>query len=267
MTDALRGAYRVMRTIRVFEECVRADFPEFGSRYAGEEALATGVCRHLDGRDAIAGIHRNHGHRIAKGVGVRAIMAEIQGRKTGSGRIIDLSDGPLGCVPLLVCGTALAAKQQKTGGVGVAFLGDGAASPATTLEALNLASAWNLPVIFVAEDAGYADRVAGLGVPGVIVDGSDFFAVHEAAGEAVDRARGGGGPTLIETGFPRSVEGGLDCLQRFRARVTDTGELAEYVLDDIDAEVATLVEDAAGEAKSAPKSPSDELETDGYVSY
>jgi pyruvate dehydrogenase E1 component alpha subunit len=271
MTDALRGAYRVMRTIRVFEECVRVDFPGFGSRYAGEEALTAGVCRHLDGRDAIAGIHRSHGHRIAKGVGVRAIMAELQGRRTGSRKIIDFSNGTLGCVPLLVCGTALAAKQQNTGGVGVAFLGDDAVSPGTTLEALTLASTWNLPVVFVAEDTGYADRVGGLGVPGVIVDGSDFFAVHEAAGEAVDRARGGGGPTLIEAGFPQPVEGGVDCLQRFRARVTDTGELAEYVLDDIDAEVATLIADAASEANSAPKptpnTPSDGLETDGYISY
>ncbi|MGW5739941.1 thiamine pyrophosphate-dependent enzyme [Amycolatopsis sp. NPDC003861] len=246
MTDALQGAYRVMRTIRAVEEQVRAS----GHPYAGEEALAAGVCLHLDSRDAIAGTHRRHGHRIAKGVDVRAVLAEIRHDRL-------LTTNTRGGVPLLICGAAIAAKQQDLGGVGVAFLGDG---PGTTLEALNLASAWHLPAIFVTEDTGYADRVAGLGVPGVVVDGSDFFAVHEAAGEAVGRARGGGGPTLIEAGFPRHVG---DCLQRFRTRVTDSGELREQVLDAIDAEVARLIQASI----SAPNSAPDELETDVYVSY
>ncbi|WP_410562130.1 thiamine pyrophosphate-dependent enzyme [Amycolatopsis sp. cmx-4-61] len=247
MTDALRGAYRVMRTIRAVEERVR---PTGDHPYGGEEALAAGVCLHLDGRDAIAGTHRRHGQRIAKGVDVRAVIAEIREQRL-------VATDTLGGVPLLICGAAVAAKQQETGGVGVAFLGDG---PGTTLEALNLASAWHLPAIFVTENAGYADRVAGLGVPGIVVDGSDFFAVHEAAGEAVGRARRGGGPTLIEAGFPRYAD---DCLQRFRARVTDSGELREHVLDAIDAEVAELVEMSV----SAPKPAAVEPETDVYVSY
>ncbi len=246
MTDALQGAYRVMRTIRAVEEQVRAG----GNPYEGKEALAAGVCLHLDGRDAIAGTHRRLGHRIAKGVDVRAVLAGIRHDRL-------VATDTRGGVPLLICGAAIAAKQQDLGGVGVAFLGDG---PGTTLEALNLASAWHLPAIFVTEDTGYADRVAGLGVPGIVVDGSDFFAVHEAAGEAVGRARGGGGPTLIEAGFPRHVG---DCLQRFRTRVTDSGELREQVLDAIDAEVTRLVEASI----SAPKSGPDELETDVYVSY
>jgi pyruvate dehydrogenase E1 component alpha subunit len=254
MTDALRGAYRVMRTIRAVEERVRAPGePACGTRYAGEEALAAGICLHLDRRDAIAGTHRRHGHRIAKGVDVRAVLAEIRHHRL-------IATDTLGGVPLLICGAAIAAKQQHTGGVGVAFLGDG---PGTTLEALTLASAWDLPVIFVTENPGYADRVAGLGVPGVVIDGSDFFAVHEAAGEAVGRARDGGGPTLLEAGFPRHVG---DCLQRFRTRVTDTGELREQVLDAIDAEVAQLVEDSAAAPKSAPDDL-DDLGTDVYVSY
>ncbi|MGW3966358.1 thiamine pyrophosphate-dependent enzyme [Amycolatopsis sp. NPDC005003] len=247
MTDALQGAYRVMRTIRAVEEQVRATGDR---RDAGEEALAAGVCLHLDSRDAIAGTHRRHAHRIAKGVDVRAVLAELRHHRL---RATD----PLGGVPLLICGVAVAAKQQDTGGVGVAFLEDG---PGTTLEALNLASAWHLPVIFVTEDTGYADRVAGLGVPGVVVDGSDFFAVHEAAGEAVGRARGGGGPTLIEAGFPRHVS---DCLQRFRTRVTDSGELREQALDAIDAEVARLIENSV----SAPESAAGDCETDVYLSY
>lgn len=318
MTDTLREAYRVMRTIRAFEERVHEEFatgeiPGFVHLYAGEEASAAGVCAHLDDRDAIASTHRGHGHCIAKGVDVKAMMAEIYGRKTGSchGKggsmhIADLSKGMLGANgivgggPPLICGTALAAKQQNTGGVGVAFFGDGASNQGTTLEALNLASVWDLPALFIAENNGYAeatastwsvasdniaDRAAGFGMPGVIVDGFDFFAVHEAAGEAVERARGGGGPTLIEVKFTRyygHFEGDqqtyragevaharehLDCLTRFRDRVTDSGELDPNVLDDIDAEVAKLIGDAVSEAKAAPKPTKDDLETDVYVSY
>ena len=318
MTDTLREAYRVMRTIRAFEERVHEEFatgeiPGFVHLYAGEEASAAGVCAHLDDRDAIASTHRGHGHCIAKGVDVKAMMAEIYGRKTGSchGKggsmhIADLSKGMLGANgivgggPPLICGTALAAKQQNTGGVGVAFFGDGASNQGTTLEALNLASVWDLPALFIAENNGYAeatsstwsvasdniaDRAAGFGMPGVIVDGFDFFAVHEAAGEAVERARGGGGPTLIEVKFTRyfgHFEGdqqtyragevadareNLDCLKRFRERVTDSGELPGQVLDNIDAEVAKLIEDAVSEAKAAPKPTKEDLETDVYVSY
>jgi pyruvate dehydrogenase E1 component alpha subunit len=318
MTDTLREAYRVMRTIRAFEERVHEEFatgeiPGFVHLYAGEEASAAGVCAHLDGRDAIASTHRGHGHCIAKGVDVKAMMAEIYGRATGSCRgkggsmhIADLSKGMLGANgivgggPPLICGTALAAKQRGTGGVGVAFFGDGASNQGTTLEALNLASVWNLPAIFVAENNGYAeatssswsvasdniaDRAAGFGMPGVIVDGFDFFAVHEAAGEAVERARGGGGPTLIEVKFTRyfghfegdqqtyragevaNARENLDCLRRFRTSVLASEQLDESILDDIDAEVAKLIEDAVSEAKSAPKPAFTELQTDVYVSY
>jgi len=248
MTDALRGAYRVMRTIRAVEERVRAT-GGCGHRYDGEEALAAGICLHLDSRDAVAGTRRRHGQRIAKGADVKAVLAGLRDHP--------VEPATLGGVPLLICGAAIAAKQQDTGGVGVAFLGDG---PGATLEALNLASAWHLPAIFVTETTGYTDQAAGLGVPGVIVDGSDFFAVHEAAGEAVGRARGGGGPTLIETGFPRYA---VDCLQRFRTRVTNSGELREQVLDAIDTEVAQLVEVSAAAPGPTPGDP----ETDVYVSY
>ena len=296
MTDALREAYRVMRTIRTFEERVRdevatGEIPGFGHLHAGEEASAAGVCAHLDDRDAITSTHRGHGHCIAKGVDVKAMMAEIYGRKTGSchgkggsRHIADLANGIVGGGPPLVCGTALAAKQQHTGGVGVAFFGDGAGNQGTTLEALNLASVWDLPALFIAENTGYAeatasawsvasdniaDRAAGFGVPGVIVDGFDFFAVHEAAGEAIERARGGGGPTLIEVKFTRysGQRESLDCLKWFRDRVTDSGELDPDVLDAIDAEVAKLIEEAVSEAKAAPKPTKDDLETDVYVSY
>ncbi|TCP54036.1 pyruvate dehydrogenase E1 component alpha subunit [Tamaricihabitans halophyticus] len=316
--EGLLDAYRTMRTIRVFEERVHDEFatgeiPGFVHLYAGEEASATGVCSHLDARDSIASTHRGHGHCIAKGVDPVEMMAEIYGKRTGSchGKggsmhIADLSKGMLGANgivgggPPLICGTALAAKQQNNGGVGVAFFGDGASNQGTTLESLNLASVWNLPAIFVAENNGYAeatastwsvaadniaDRAAGFGMPGVIVDGFDFFAVHEAAGEAISRAREGGGPTLIEVKFTRyfghfegdqqayradevaNARDKLDCLKRFRARVTESGQLESSALDTVDSEVAALIESAVTEAKAAPKPTGVDLETDVYVSY
>ncbi|GEL19505.1 thiamine pyrophosphate-dependent dehydrogenase E1 component subunit alpha [Pseudonocardia asaccharolytica] len=316
--DALLTAYRTMRTVREFEERVHKEFaggdiPGFVHLYAGEEASAAGVCMHLDDRDAIASTHRGHGHCIAKGVDVGGMMAEIYGKATGSCKgkggsmhIADLSKGMLGANgivgggPPLICGRALAAKQQGSGGVAVAFFGDGASNQGTTLESLNLASIWNLPAIFVAENNGYAettsstwsvatddiaDRAAAFGMPGVIVDGFDFFAVHEAAGEAVARAREGGGPTLIEVKFTRyfgHFEGdqqlyrgdevahareNLDCLKRFRTRVTEAGQLTNEQLDGVDTEVAEFIDQAVTEAKAAPKPGPDQLLTDVYVAY
>jgi pyruvate dehydrogenase E1 component alpha subunit len=316
--EQLLAAYRSMRTIRAFEERVHEEFstgeiPGFVHLYAGEEASATGVCQHLDERDVIASTHRGHGHCIAKGVDVRGMMAEIYGRATGtckgkggSMHIADLSLGMLGANgivgggPPLICGTALAAKQRGAGGVAVAFFGDGASNQGTTLESLNLAAIWDLPAIFVAENNGYAeatsstwsvsadniaDRADGFGMPGVVVDGYDYFAVHEAAAAAVRRAREGGGPTLIEMKFTRyfghfegdqqKYRGGevpharehLDCLKRFRQRVVETGQLDESSLDTVDASVAELIDAAVAEAKAAPKPDAGALETDVYVNY
>jgi acetoin:2,6-dichlorophenolindophenol oxidoreductase subunit alpha len=316
--EQLLSAYQTMRTIREFEERVHAEFatgeiPGFVHLYAGEEASAVGVCSNLDERDTIASTHRGHGHCIAKGVDVGEMMAEIYGRRTGSchGKggsmhIADLSKGMLGANgivgggPPLICGTALAAKMKGTGGVSIAFFGDGASNQGTTLESMNLASVWNLPAIFVAENNGYAettasswsvsgdniaDRAAGFGMPGVIIDGFDFFAVHEAASEAIARARAGGGPALLEMKFTRyfgHFEGDqqtyrageveharaeLDCLKRFAARVIETGELPQSDLDAADAEVAIMIDKAVGEAKAAPLPTEADLLTDVYVRY
>jgi pyruvate dehydrogenase E1 component alpha subunit len=316
--EQLLDAYRIMRTIREFEERVHREFatgeiPGFVHLYAGEEASAAGVCLSLDDRDTIASTHRGHGHCIAKGVDVGEMMAEIYGRRTGSchGKggsmhIADLSKGMLGANgivgggPPLICGTALAAKIKGTGGVGVAFFGDGGSNQGTTLESMNLACVWNLPAIFIAENNGYAestasawsvasdniaDRAAGFGMPGVIVDGFDFFAVYEAASEAIARARQGGGPTLVEMKFTRyfgHFEGDqqtyradeveharaeLDCLVRFAARVTETGELAQADLDAIDAEIGAEIDKAVNDAKAAPLPTEADLLTDVYVRY
>ena len=229
--DELLTAYRTMRTIREFEERLHVEFatgeiPGFVHLYAGEEASGVGVCMHLDDRDRIASTHRGHGHCIAKGCDVDGMMAEIYGRKDGlcagkggSMHIADLDKGMMGANgivgggPPLICGAGLAAKQLGTGGVAIAFVGDGGSNQGTTFESLNLASVWNLPCIFVIENNGYAestsskwsiacddaaDRASGFNMPGVVIDGHDFFAVHEAAGEAIKRAREGGGPSLLE---------------------------------------------------------------------
>src|SRR5271163_3796292 len=227
----LLSAYRAMRTIREFEERVHAEFatgdiPGFVHLYAGEEASAVGVCSNLDDRDTIASTHRGHGHCIARGVDVGEMMAEIYGRSTGSchGKggsmhIADLSKGMLGANgivgggPPLACGAALTAKILKTCGVAVCFVGDGGSNQGTILESYNLAKVWNLPAVFVVEDNGYAEATAssysvggtqvgrgqGFGLPSVEVDGSDFFAVYETAGEAIARARSGGGASLIHS--------------------------------------------------------------------
>jgi pyruvate dehydrogenase E1 component alpha subunit len=264
--------------------------------------------------DKIASTHRGHGHCIGKGVDVHGMMAEIYGKRTGtchgkggSMHIADLDTGMLGANgivgggPPLVCGAALAAKVKGTGGVAVAFFGDGASNQGTTFEAMNLASVWKLPAIFVAENNGYAEataakfsvscediatRAAGFGMPGVTVDGHDFFAVYEAARAAVERARGGGGPTLVEVKLDRfyghfegdnqnyrpagevlRLRADKDCLKRFAARVTDEGRVAAGELAAIDDEVMRLIDDAVEQAKAAPDPLPEDLTTDVYIKY
>lgn len=322
--DRLLQAYRTMRTIREFEERLHVDFsrgdiPGFVHLYAGEEAAGTGIMMHLGDGDRIASTHRGHGHCIAKGVDPVAMMKEIYGRKGGSceGKggsmhIADLSRGMMGANGILgagaplVCGAALAAKYRAKarGGpsdVAISFVGDGASNQGTFLESLNLAAVWNLPAIFVVENNGYAestsrdygvavdsyvDRAAGFGLPGVTVDGTDFFAVHEAAGEIIDRARKGGGPALLECKMVRfhgHFEGDAqtyrapgeneynrehhDCLKKFAAAVTGAGVIAADELQAIDHAVLALIEDAVVQAKAAPLPTLADLTTDVYVKY
>ncbi len=318
-TDQLLHAYRVMRTIRAFEERLHVEFatgeiPGFVHLYAGEEASAAGVMAHLRDDDCIASTHRGHGHCIAKGVDVHGMMAEIYGKKTGvcqgkggSMHIADLEKGMLGANGIvgagapLAAGAALAAKLKGSDAVAVAFFGDGGSNEGAVFEAMNLAAVWNLPCLFVAENNGYAeataanwsvacdhiaDRTAGFGMPGVTVDGFDFFAVHEAAGAAIERARAGEGPSLIEVKLTRyygHFEGDAqtyrdpdevkhyretrDCLKQFRERTCHAGLLSASDLDAIDAEVEARIEDAVQRAKNDPKPEPDDLLRDVYVSY
>lgn len=317
--EQLLNVYRRMRTIRDFEERLHVDFsrgdiPGFVHLYAGEEATAVGILSHLGDGDRIASTHRGHGHCIAKGVDVIAMMKEIYGKtggacngKGGSMHIADLSKGMMGANGILgagaplVCGAALAAKFRGKGEIGITFAGDGAANQGTFLESLNLAAVWNLPVIFVIENNGYAeatsrsyatavdsyvDRAAGFGLPGVTVDGTDFFAVYETAGELIRRAREGGGPSLLECKMVRfyghfegdaqtyrgrdeleDIRANQDCLKLFRAQVEGAGIVSAAAFNDVDREVAALIEQAVQEAKAAPEPDADDLLSDVYVSY
>ena len=192
---------------------------------AGQEPVAVGVCAHLRKEDTVVGTHRPHHFAIAKGVPVDAMTAEMFGKATGLGHgkggHMHLFDpehkfscsGIVGASLPPACGAALAAKKMGKDWVAVAFFGEGAANQGTFHEALNLAALWSLPAIFVCEDNKYAisveksestaihsdaDRAAAYGIPGVAVAKNDALEVYEAAGEAVARARKGGGPTLIE---------------------------------------------------------------------
>lgn len=315
----LLEAYRKMRTIREFEERLHADFakgdiPGFVHLYAGEEAAGTGIMMHLNDRDRIASTHRGHGHCIAKGVDVKSMMAEIYGKvsgacrgKGGSMHIADLSKGMMGANGILgagaplACGAALAAKYRGDGGVGVSFVGDGASNQGMFLESLNLAAVWNLPAIFVVENNGYAestsrdyavavdsyvDRAAGFGLPGVTVDGLDFFAVYEAAGEMIKRAREGAGPALLECKMIRffghfegdqqtyrgkgeleDIRANKDCIRMFADRIVDAGAVSRAELDAIDKECADLIVAAVDFAKAAPLPTAADLTNDVYVSY
>ena len=316
----LLDAYRRMCTIREFEERIHREFatgaiPGFVHLYAGQEASATGVCLHLGDEDYLSSTHRGHGHCIAKGVDPVAMMAEIYGKSTGlckgkggSMHIADISKGMLGANGIvgaggpLSCGAALASKIRGSSSVTACFFGDGASNQGTILESLNFASILDLPVVFVAENNGYgeacgasysvateniADRAAGFGMPGVIVDGFDFFAVHEAAGKAIERARKGEGPTLLETKTGRflghfegdsqtyraadevaKLRADKDCLVLFRRRVTKAGLLTDADLDTVEAETKALIDGAVAKAQTDPTpDPGKDLLSDVYVSY
>jgi pyruvate dehydrogenase E1 component alpha subunit len=230
-SETLLGLYRTMLTIRLFEQRVAREFrtgeiPGFVHMYVGEEAVAAGVCANLKDDDYVTSTHRGHGHCIAKGCDLDRMMAEIYGREDGlckgrggSMHIADFSRGMLGANAIvgggiaLATGAGLASSVRGSSQVAVAFFGDGAANQGVLHESLNLAAIWKLPVIYVCENNGFAEstpasyatsvvdvasRAAGYGIPGVVADGADVLAVYAAARAAVERARAGEGPTLLE---------------------------------------------------------------------
>ncbi|HUZ47927.1 MAG TPA: thiamine pyrophosphate-dependent dehydrogenase E1 component subunit alpha [Terriglobia bacterium] len=229
--DLILSLYRTMVEIREFELKARELFrsgkmPGFIHLYIGEEAVASGVIAHLKKDDYVTSTHRGHGHALAKGISAREAMAELMGKEGGCcggrGGSMHLYEpavgflGTNGVVPPgipIAAGAALSAKLRKSGQVTVCFFGDGAVNNASFHEGLNMAAAWELPVVYVCENNLYAtempfqkatknisvaSRAAAYSMPGEQVDGNNVLAVYERAGKAIDRARRGEGPTLIE---------------------------------------------------------------------
>jgi pyruvate dehydrogenase E1 component alpha subunit len=310
--------YATMKKIRLFEEKVSELFaegklPGFVHLYAGEEAIGVGVCAHLTDRDYITSTHRGHGHCIAKGVEINSMMAEVYGKATGackgkggSMHIADVDKGMLGANGIvgaggpLACGSGLMAKTLGTDQVTICFFGDGAAEQGTMHEAMNLACCWNLPVVFVCENNGYAestpwgyhcaaksiaDRAAAYDMPGITVDGTDFFAVYEAAEEAIGRARRGDGPSLMECrGFryyghfegdamlyvteeEKERNRARDPIENVKKRAIERGLVSAAQLAEVDAQAAAIIEEAVKFAEESAWPKPEEVLTDVYVSY
>jgi pyruvate dehydrogenase E1 component alpha subunit len=308
--------YQLMLEIRFFEEKV---FELYGQNlvpgtihlYAGEEAVAVGVCGNLRKDDYITSTHRGHGHCIAKGADLGKALAEILGRKTGyckgkggSMHIADFSIGMLGAsavvgagIPIAV-GAGLSVKLRGTDQVVACFFGDGASNQGTFHEGMNMAAIWQLPVVFVCENNLYAmgtrqsiamvienisDRAVAYGIPGVSVDGNDVLAVYEAVSDAVNRARRGEGPTLIECktyrrrGHSRydpaayrpeeEVEEWLkkDPIPRFRAKLIEMGALTEQEDQEMNNEAAEAINKAVKFALDSPFPEPDEALEDVYA--
>jgi pyruvate dehydrogenase E1 component alpha subunit len=302
--DTQREMLRRMLTIRRFEERASADYLAgkiYGvvHCYIGEEAVAVGVCSALDRTDRIISTHRGHGHCIAKGADLNRMMAELYGRQTGyckgkggSMHIADFAIGMLGANGIvaggisIVTGAGLAAQMEGKGGVAVSFFGDGASNAGPFHECLNIAATWKLPMIYVCENNMYAaqtaaakthampdvaGRAAGYGIPGVVVDGNDVIAVYQAANQAVDRARSGAGPSLIECKTyrwrahterrgqpdprdPAEREAWLrrDPIALLERQLRDQGELDDAALHGMEGEIMAALEAAVAFAEASP---------------
>jgi acetoin:2,6-dichlorophenolindophenol oxidoreductase subunit alpha len=256
---------RTMIRIRVLEEGIEkhflaGDIPGFAHLSIGQEAVAAGTCAQLRTDDAIASTHRGHGHTLAKGTSMRGMVAELFARETGicrgkggSMHIADFSVGMLGANGVvaggfgLVAGAALSALLRKTDQVAVCFFGDGATNRGPFHENLNLCAIWNLPAIFVLENNRYASttsttetmkiadvaiRADGYGIPATIVDGFDAFAVYDAIGEAVARARRGDGPTFVECKTYRARGHYIGDPERYRekAEIEETMQASDPIV-------------------------------------
>lgn len=318
--DLLTLMMRRMMTIRRFEETVMslvqgAELVGMAHCYIGEEAVAVGACAALRDDDYITGNHRSHGHPIAKGGDVRKAMAELLGKSTGyckgkggSMHLADFSIGILGesgivgsALPVAV-GAALGSKMQGNDRVVVSFFGDGASNQGACHEAMNLASIWNLPVIFLCENNQYAvtthftdtvavenisDRAQAYNMPGVLVDGQDIMAMYEVTKEAVQRGRSGLGPTLIEARTYRYQEHSealnrilreeyrseeelqewkqRDPIDLFKALLIEQNIYSEEEINELQDNVAETVNDALEFARESPYPNEEDLLEDMYA--
>ncbi len=297
--------YHEMLLIRRFEEQCNALFlqgkiPSTLHLYIGQEAVAVGVCSALRPDDFVLGTHRPHGHALAKGVSSRSIMAELFGKVTGcckaKGGSMHVGDMAVGMFPAIAIvganapiavGSALSAKMRGTQQVTIAFFGEGGSNEGAVHEAMNMAAIWQLPVLFICENNLYgastpisqvvavenvADRAAAYGIPGVIVDGNDVLAVQEATRIAVERAREGKGPTLLECktyrlcGHSRSDACNYrtrdeeaewrdkDPLVRLSRYITEVAQLATAEeIAQVAEEVEAIMQDAINFAEESPE--------------
>jgi TPP-dependent pyruvate/acetoin dehydrogenase alpha subunit len=308
----LLSLYRTMVLIRHFEDRVKYLFlegvmPGTIHQYHGQEAIAAGVCAALRADDVITSTHRPHGHALAKGVGVEPLMHELFGKpsgccrgKGGSMHVGDLAKGMVPAIAIVAggvpvaTGMALAFRMRNEYRVAVCFMGDGAVNEGAFHEGVNMGAIWSLPVVYVIENNRYsastpiaatvklerlADRAAGYGIPGVTVDGNDVLAVYECARAAVERARAGEGPTLVEaltyrtTGHSRrdpcnyqpederKKAQEMEPIGRFAARLLAEGMTDQASLEAIGVEVDAEIERAVKSAMAAPDPrPEDALE-------
>jgi len=303
-TDRLIGMLRMMLLIRAFEERADELFAQgraHGTMHLsiGQEAVPTGVCAALRSDDYILSTHRGHGHCLAKGADVHRMMAEFLGKETGycrgrggSMHIADVESGNLGANGIvagglpIATGVGLSIQIGRTGQVCVAFFGDGAANEGAFHEALNLASIWRLPVVFVCENNQYAmsmpversmnverisQRACAYDILGQTVDGMRVLDVFEAARVAVDRARAGEGPTLLECmtyrykGHSKSDRQRYrtretidawrerDPIRQFREMLTADGLLTADAAEALDQEARAAIEDALRFAEASPE--------------
>ncbi|WP_085992985.1 thiamine pyrophosphate-dependent dehydrogenase E1 component subunit alpha [Oceanobacillus senegalensis] len=315
-SEKLIHLYKQMWLIRLFDERLEQFFAKglmHGTTHlsVGQEATAVGACAVLKDADKITSTHRGHGHSIAKGAYVDKMMAEMFGKitgyckgKGGSMHIADLDRGNLGAngivgggIPLAV-GAALTAHMKKLNYVTVCFFGDGATNEGSFHEAVNLASIWDLPVVFFCENNQYgmsssisemvniehiAERALAYGIPSVIVDGNDLIEVMNETYKATERARKGGGPTLIEAKTYRwkghSKSDGLkyrtheeerewrkkDPIIRFEKVLVEEGILTKKKAKALVLEANQEIDAAVEFAKNSPMPPKDELLTDVYA--
>lgn len=312
----LLNLYEQMVRIRYFEEEVERNLQKgylHGTThlYNGQEAVAVGVCSQLRRDDLITSTHRGHGHALAKGADMNKMMAEMFGKRTGyskgkggSMHIANITDGNLGSngvvggnIPIAV-GAALTAKMKQENHIVACFFGDGATNEGSFHESLNLASIWNLPVIFICENNLYgmsssindmtnienlSTRASSYGIPGVTIDGNDLFAVMKTTKEAVERARNKEGPTLIEAktyrfkGHSRSDKElyrsheevvayqGQDPIERFKNLLLSETKITEKDLEQIHFRVKRCIKQATSFALESEDPALSELHKDVYA--
>lgn len=315
-TEQLLEMFRKMVLIRQFETRVKksfadGDIPGFIHLSVGQEAIGVGCITNLRDDDYIVNHHRGHGHLIAKGGDINLMMAELYGKKTGyckgKGGSMHLADmehnmlgahGIVGCTVTIATGAGLSAKLRKSGQVTLCFLGDGASNTGRFHEGINLAAIWDLPIVYIIENNFYAeathisystrvkklsDRAIAYGIPGETIDSNDVVEIYEKVGKAIDRARMGKGPSLIECQTYRHFgheEGDMqtykkksdieawmkkDPIEIFKKRLIEESILTQTDADRINQKMKTEVEEAVKFAKESPYPAVEETLEDVYV--